>query len=67
MVMQLTDMLQMTATDWANLKLKLSIHPKEQDCLVYYYEQFADTLKYIVYDISICNAEEQCNDEGEHT
>jgi len=45
--MQLTSILQMTAANWVNLTVKMSIDRMELDFWVYYYLQFVDTLKYI--------------------
>jgi len=67
MVMQLTSILQMTAANWANLILSMSIDQMERDCWVYYHLQSADTLKYILKDILIWTIKKQCIDEGEST
>jgi len=61
--MQLTSILQMTAANWANLTVKMSIDRMKRDFWVYYYLQLADTLKYILKNISICIIKEQCFDE----
>jgi len=63
--MQLTSILQMTAANWANLTVKISIDGMKSDFWVNYYLQLADTLKYISIDIFICIIKEQCFDEGE--
>ena len=65
--MQQTSILQMTAANWANLMVKMSIDRMECDFWVYYYLPLADTLKYILQDIFIWIIKEQCSDEGAST
>jgi len=65
--MQLTFILQMTAANWANLTVTMSIDWMKRDFWVYYYVQLADTLMYILRDIFICIIKEQSIDEGEST
>jgi len=62
--MQLTTNLQATASYWANLQVSISNDWKEQDFRLYYYLQFADTLKYILKNIFIGIIKEQCSDQG---
>jgi len=63
--MQLSSILQMTAANWANLTVKMSIDRMKRDFWVYYYLQLADTLMYILKNIFISIIREQCFDEGD--
>ena len=65
--MLLTSILQMSAANWANQTVKMSIDWMERDFSVYYYLQFADTSKYILHHIFICIIKEPCSEEGEST
>jgi len=56
--MQLTSILQTRAAYWANLQVKTSIDWKARDFCVYYYQQLADTLKYVLNNTFICMIEE---------
>ena len=63
--MQLTSILKTKAAYEANLPVMTRIDGKEQDFGVYYYLQFADTVKYILNDIFVCIIKEKCSDQGE--
>jgi len=43
--MQQASILHVGAAYWANVQVEMSIDGKEQDCWVYSYLQFADTLQ----------------------
>jgi len=64
-VMQLTTILKSKAANWANLQVMTSFDRKERDFEVYYYLQLADTVKYILQDLSIWIVKEHCIDQGE--
>jgi len=63
--MQQIFILQMRATYWANLQVRMSVDWKEQDFWVYYDLQSANTVKCNLMDIFIGIIKEQCSDEGE--
>jgi len=63
--MQLTFILKTRAAYWANLAVMTSIDRMAGHFGVYSYPEFADTVKYILQDISIYIIKEQCSDQEE--
>jgi len=63
--MQLTSIVKTRAAYSANLPVMMSIDRVARDFGDYYYQQLADTVKYILKDIFGCIIKEQCSDRGE--
>jgi len=63
--MQLTSIVKTRAAYSANLPVMMSIDRMARDFGDYYYQQLADTVKYILKDIFGCIIKEQCSDRGE--
>jgi len=63
--MQLTFILKTRAAYWANLAVITSIDRMARHFGDDYYPEFADTVKYILKDTSICIIKEQCSDQEE--
>jgi len=63
--MQLTFILKTRAAYWANLAVITSIDRMARHFGDYYYDEFADTVKYILQDIFIWIIKEQCSDQEE--
>ena len=47
------------------LPVMTTIDRKEQNVGVYYYQQLADTVKYILKDIFVCIIKAQCSNQEE--
>ena len=65
--MQTTSILQTRAAYQATGYVELNIDQKEQHFWLYYQQQLADTLKYILKDLFVCIVKEHCSDKWQST
>jgi len=64
-VMQLTFILKTTVAYWATIQVMTSIDWQAWHYGDYYFQQLADTIRYILKDILICIIKEQCSNQEE--